>query len=43
MLYQVILKTYNNGFDEIITTFTDQDGRLLKIENKVNLTLLINK
>ena len=33
----VFLKTYNTKFDEIIITFTDQ------IEDKVNLTLLINK
>ena len=37
----VFLKTYNT--DEIIITFTDQNGRLLEIEDKVNLTLLINK
>ena len=33
----------NTEFDEIIKTFTDQYGRPLKIEDKVNLTLLINK
>ena len=39
----VFLKTYNNTeFDEIIT-FTDLNGRLLEIEDKFNLTLLINK
>ena len=37
------LQTYNNEFDEIIITFTDQNGRQLEIEDKVNLTLLINK
>ena len=37
------LKIYNTGFDEIIVTFTDQNGRPLEIEDKVNLTLLINK
>ena len=30
-------------FDEIIVTFTDQNGRSLEIEDKVNLTLLIIK
>ena len=30
-------------FDAIIITFTDQNGRPLEIESKVNLTLLINK
>ena len=39
----VFLKTYNTEFDEIIKTFTDQNGRLLGIEDKVNLTLFINK
>ena len=39
----VFLKTYNTEFDEIIITFTDQNGRLLEIEYKVSLTLLINK
>ena len=39
----VFLKTHNTKFDEIIITFTDQNGRPLEIEDKVNLTLLINK
>ena len=39
----VLLKIYNTEFDEIIITFTDQNGRPLKTEDKVNLTLLINK
>ena len=39
----VFLKTYNTEFDEIIITFTDQNGRPLEMEDKVNLTLLINK
>ena len=39
----VLLKTYNVEFDEIIITFTDQNGNLLGIEDKVNLTLLVNK
>ena len=38
----VFLKTCNTEFDEIIT-FTDLNGRLLEIEDKFNLTLLINK
>ena len=38
----VFLKTYNAEFDEIIITFTDQNGRPLEIEDKVNVTLLIN-
>ena len=39
----VFFKTYNRDFAEIIITFTDQNGRALEIEDKVNLTLLINK
>ena len=38
----VFLRTYNTEFDEIIT-YTDQNGRPLEIEDKVNLILLINK
>ena len=30
-------------FDEIIITFTDQNGRQGEIEDKVNLALLIDK
>ena len=30
-------------FDEIIITFTDQNGRHAEIEGKVNLALLIDK
>ena len=36
-------KTYNTEFDDIIITFTDQNGRELEIEDKVNLTMIINK
>ena len=39
----VFLKSYSTDFDEIIISFTDQNGRPLKIEDKVNLTLLIYK
>ena len=39
----VFLNTYNTEFDEIAITFVDQNGRPLEIEDKVNLTLLINK
>ena len=39
----VFLKTYNTEFDEIIIIFTDQNGRALELENKLNLALLINK
>ena len=39
----VFLKTYNTDFDEIIITFTDENGKLLKIEDKVNLILFVDK
>ena len=39
----VFLKTYNTEFDEIILAFTDQNDRPLEVEDKVNLTLFINK
>ena len=39
----MFLKPYNTEFDEIITTFTDQNGGPLDIEDKVNFTLFINK
>ena len=39
----LFLKTDNTEFDETIITFTEQNGRPLEIENKVYLTLPINK
>ena len=39
----VFLQTYNTEFNEVIITFTNQNGRLLGKEEKDNLTLLINK
>ena len=32
----VFLKISNTGFEEIIIIFTDQNGRLVEIEDKVN-------
>ena len=37
----VFFKTYNTEFDEIYITFTNQNGRPLEIESKVNLKMLI--
>ena len=37
------LKAYNTEFDEIIINIMDQNGRQLEIEDRINLTLLINK
>ena len=39
----VFLKTYNSEFDKVTITFMDQNSRTLEIEDKVNLTLLVNK
>ena len=39
----VFLKTYEKEFDKIIVNFTDQNGLPLEIEDKRNVTLLINK
>ena len=39
----VFLKSYNTWFDYIIIAFTDENGRQLEIEDKVNLTLLVDK
>ena len=36
----VFLKICNTEFDDIVITFTDQNGRSLEIEEKGNLTLL---
>ena len=39
----VFSKTCKTEFDQTIKTFMDWNGRLLEIEDKVNLKLLINK
>ena len=39
----LFLKTYNTVFDKILIKFMDQNGRPLEIEDKISLTLLINK
>ena len=39
----VFLQTCNVDFDEIIMTFTDENGRELKMEDKVNLILINRK
>ena len=45
MLQQIIqcFGKHNTESDEIIITFTDQNGRPLERGNKVNLTLLFPK
>ena len=39
----VFLKAFSIEFDEIIIAIRAQNCKLLEIEDKVNLTLLINK
>ena len=39
----MFLQTCNVDFDEIIMTFADENGRELKMEDKVNLILLNRK
>ena len=39
----VLLKTYNTEFDDIIITFSDQNGRLFEIADAMSLTLFIHK
>ena len=39
----VFLESYNTEFDDIIIKFTNQNGRSLEIEGRVNLILFINK
>lgn len=38
----LFLKTYNIEFEDIIIIFTDKNGRLLEIDIKIRLTLLIS-
>ena len=39
----MFVKNYNTELDNIAITFTDQNGRPLELEGKVNLILLIDK
>ena len=37
----VFLKTFNSGFQEIKVWFTDHNSKPLKVEDKINLTLIV--
>ena len=37
----IILKTFNSEFQAIEIWFTDQNGQLLEIEDRINITLVI--
>ena len=39
----MFLRIYNTECDETVVTFTDKNDRILEMEDKVHLTLLINK
>ena len=39
----VLSKTYNSEFDNVIITFMNQNSSPLEIEDKISLTLFINK
>ena len=38
----IFLKTFSSEYDEIIVWFTDQNSKLLEIEDRINLTMVIN-
>ena len=38
----IFLKTFNSEFPYIEVWFTDQNSKPLEIENKINITLVIN-
>ena len=37
----IFLKTFNSEYDEIIRWFTDQNSQPLKIEDRINLAMVI--
>ena len=37
----IFLKTFNSEYDEIIVWFTDQNSKLLEVEDRINLTMVI--
>ena len=38
---RIFLKTFNSEYDEIVVRFTDQNGKPLEIEDRINLTMVI--
>ena len=38
----IFLKKFNSEYDEIIVWFTDQNNQSLEIEDRINLTMVIN-
>ena len=39
---RIFLKTFNSEYDEIIVWFTHQNSKVLEIEDRINLTMVIN-
>ena len=37
----IFLKTFNSEYDKIVVWFTDQNSKLLEIEDRINLTVVI--
>ena len=37
----IFLKTFNPEYDEIIVWFTDQNSQPIKIEDRINLTMVV--
>ena len=37
----IFLKTFNSEYDETVVWFTDQNSKPLKIEDRINLTMVI--
>ena len=37
----IFLKTFNSEYDEIVVWLTDQNSKLLKVEDRINLTMVI--
>ena len=37
----IFLKTFNSEYDEIVEWFTDQNSKLLEIEDRINLAMVI--
>ena len=37
----IFLKTFHSEYDEIAVWFTDQNSKLLEIEDRINLTMVI--
>ena len=37
----IFLKTFNSEYDEIIVCFTDQNGKALEIDDRINLAMVI--